>query len=144
MQVTPDQPDRQDLPLHGRLHRLPSESTPVLSVVSGEGRRANKLAGKRPLAGARVSRQNRPVVVQSKGGVMVEHRCPGPLFRRDFLRVGTLALGGLSLSDLLATRASAPPTSVIPPGPGPDNERPAAGREQARRDGRRGDPGPRG
>ncbi len=43
--------------------------------------------------------------------------CSGPPSRRDFLRVGLLALGGLSLSDLLAARARAGrddlPTSVI-------------------------------
>lgn len=42
--------------------------------------------------------------------------CPGPLQRRDFLRAGTLALGGLALSDVLAARAAAAApkrTSVI-------------------------------
>lgn len=43
--------------------------------------------------------------------------CPGPLRRREFLRLGTLALGGLGLADLLAARAAAqkpdPETSVI-------------------------------
>src|SRR5690242_8865118 len=45
--------------------------------------------------------------------------CRGPIRRREFLRLGTLALGGLSLSDLLAARAAAaagqtpPDTSVI-------------------------------
>jgi uncharacterized protein (DUF1501 family) len=42
--------------------------------------------------------------------------CPGPVTRRTFLRAGTLALGGLSLPDLLAARGSppaAPDTSVI-------------------------------
>jgi hypothetical protein len=43
--------------------------------------------------------------------------CPGPLRRREFLRVGTLALGGLTLPELLAKRAAAgtndPGTSVI-------------------------------
>jgi hypothetical protein len=33
--------------------------------------------------------------------------CPGPMRRREFLRVGTLALGGLGLADLLEARASA-------------------------------------
>ncbi len=33
--------------------------------------------------------------------------CPGPMPRREFLRVGTLALGGLSLSEVLARRAAA-------------------------------------
>jgi hypothetical protein len=33
--------------------------------------------------------------------------CPGPLSRREFLRAGTLALGGLELADLLAARAAA-------------------------------------
>jgi hypothetical protein len=33
--------------------------------------------------------------------------CRGPIRRREFLRLGTLALGGLSLSDLLKLRASA-------------------------------------
>src|SRR5438477_3764241 len=41
--------------------------------------------------------------------------CPGPMSRRAFLRVGTLALGGLTLPQLLAARASqkSRPTSVI-------------------------------
>lgn len=44
--------------------------------------------------------------------------CPGPVSRRTFLRAGALALGGLTLSDLLAARAragttAAPDTSVI-------------------------------
>ncbi|QDV32587.1 DUF1501 domain-containing protein [Tautonia plasticadhaerens] len=43
--------------------------------------------------------------------------CPGPIRRREFLRLGTLALGGLGLSDLLAARAGSgggdPDTSVI-------------------------------
>ncbi len=46
--------------------------------------------------------------------------CPGPLSRRDFLRVGSLALGGVGLSNLLGLRAAAreagqptPDTSVI-------------------------------
>ena len=33
--------------------------------------------------------------------------CPGPVSRRGFLEVGSLALGGLGLSDLLKARASA-------------------------------------
>lgn len=47
---------------------------------------------------------------------MLESSCRGPLRRREFLRLGTLALGGLGLSDLLAARgenASDPDTSVI-------------------------------
>src|SRR5262245_24911323 len=44
-------------------------------------------------------------------------RCRGPIGRREFLRIGGLALGGLSLSDVLAARAAArqtpPDTSVI-------------------------------
>ncbi len=43
--------------------------------------------------------------------------CPGPVSRRDFLRVGALALGGLTLPDFLAAHAAAgstpPDTSVI-------------------------------
>lgn len=43
--------------------------------------------------------------------------CPGPMRRREFLRIGTLALGGLALPDLLRVRAQAavspPDTSVI-------------------------------
>ena len=42
--------------------------------------------------------------------------CSGPLRRRGFLRLGTLALGGMGLADLLAVRAAAAPapdTSVI-------------------------------
>lgn len=34
-------------------------------------------------------------------------RCPGPVSRREFLQAGTLALGGLLLSDILAGRAAA-------------------------------------
>ena len=34
-------------------------------------------------------------------------RCRGPVNRRQFLRVGSLALGGASLSDVLAGRAAA-------------------------------------
>jgi len=46
---------------------------------------------------------------------MIRPTCHGPLRRREFLRVGTLALGGLSLPDLLAARASTSgqDTSVI-------------------------------
>ncbi|WP_298869212.1 DUF1501 domain-containing protein [uncultured Gimesia sp.] len=48
---------------------------------------------------------------------MHDSLCTGPLPRREFLRVGTLALGGLTLADLLAARAMAgvgdPETSVI-------------------------------
>jgi uncharacterized protein (DUF1501 family) len=32
--------------------------------------------------------------------------CPGPMPRREFLRVGTLALGGLTLAEVLAARAA--------------------------------------
>jgi uncharacterized protein (DUF1501 family) len=43
--------------------------------------------------------------------------CRGPLRRREFLRIGSLALGGLTLPDLLAARAMAgrkqPDTAVI-------------------------------
>src|SRR5215212_5904781 len=49
--------------------------------------------------------------------VMPVPSCTGPLRRREFLRLGTLALGGLGLADLLAARAAAarpdPDTSVI-------------------------------
>lgn len=34
-------------------------------------------------------------------------RCSGPLNRRELLRIGSLALGGLALSDVLAARAAA-------------------------------------
>src|SRR5262245_59010974 len=52
----------------------------------------------------------------ARGPLMLADRCPGPPDRRAFLRVGTLALGGLGLSDVLAARAAAgaaPDTSVI-------------------------------
>jgi len=46
--------------------------------------------------------------------------CPGPLPRRDFLKLGSLALGGGGISNLLALRTAAkelgqsmPDTSVI-------------------------------
>ncbi|HQU43333.1 MAG TPA: DUF1501 domain-containing protein, partial [Pirellulales bacterium] len=38
---------------------------------------------------------------------MIPARCPGPFPRREFLRLGTLALGGLGLSDILLARAAA-------------------------------------
>ena len=38
---------------------------------------------------------------------MNRSRCPGPINRREFLRVGSLALGGASLSEILAGRAAA-------------------------------------
>src|SRR5260221_14526531 len=48
---------------------------------------------------------------------MPDPSCPGPLRRREFLRLGLLAFGGLSLADLLAARAAAnrpdPNTTVI-------------------------------
>jgi len=47
---------------------------------------------------------------------MTQRRCTGPLDRREFLRVGALALGGMGLSDVLQARAAArssPDTSVI-------------------------------
>ena len=48
---------------------------------------------------------------------MPPHFCPGPPSRREFLRAGVLALGGLTLPQLLAARAAAgkesPVTSVI-------------------------------
>lgn len=37
--------------------------------------------------------------------------CPGPVSRREFLQVGMLTLGGLSLSDVLAARAATGQTS---------------------------------
>jgi len=48
---------------------------------------------------------------------MMDSICRGPIRRREFLRLGALALGGMGLSDLLAARAAAgkaaPDTSVI-------------------------------
>ena len=38
---------------------------------------------------------------------MMHSCCPGPLRRREFLRAGTLALGGLSMPELLRLRAEA-------------------------------------
>src|SRR5437879_13723965 len=53
----------------------------------------------------------------SESHAMPASSCNGPPRRREFLRLGTLALGGLGLSDLLSARAaSARPdadTSVI-------------------------------
>ncbi len=39
-------------------------------------------------------------------------RCPGPVARREFLQLGAFALGGLSLTDVLAQRASAGTTGA--------------------------------
>jgi hypothetical protein len=36
----------------------------------------------------------------------INRRCPGPMHRREFLKVGALALGGLSLADVLQARAA--------------------------------------
>ncbi len=44
---------------------------------------------------------------------MLTSPCPGPVNRRRFLQVGSLALGGLSLSDVLAGRASAGSTTAV-------------------------------
>src|SRR5690349_2003564 len=48
---------------------------------------------------------------------MPPYRCPGPPSRREFLRAGALALGGLTLPQLLAARTassdSPPDTAVI-------------------------------
>ena len=41
------------------------------------------------------------------GDCMPFSRCAGPLNRRDFIQVGSLALGGLSLTDVFAGRAAA-------------------------------------
>ena len=38
---------------------------------------------------------------------MEARRCPGPMRRREFLQAGVLAIGGLSLPEVLAARASA-------------------------------------
>ncbi|MEX0714661.1 MAG: DUF1501 domain-containing protein [Pirellulales bacterium] len=38
---------------------------------------------------------------------MLETKCGGPLARREFMRLGSLALGGMTLCDLLAARAAA-------------------------------------
>src|SRR4051794_37595475 len=58
------------------------------------------------------------MVRPSKGGpAMFAPSCPGPRRRREFLRLGLLTLGGMSLPDLLAARADTgrpdPETSVI-------------------------------
>jgi Protein of unknown function (DUF1501) len=42
---------------------------------------------------------------------VIPQRCPGPLDRRAFLRVGGLALGGLGLSEVVAARAAARSTA---------------------------------
>src|SRR5687767_7443203 len=46
------------------------------------------------------------------------HRCHGPIPRREFLRAGACALGGIGLTDVLRARSfagksAAPDTSVI-------------------------------
>src|ERR1700754_1385375 len=41
----------------------------------------------------------------------VPQHCSGPLARREFLRAGTLALGGLTLADMLAARHASAATS---------------------------------
>src|SRR5207302_327751 len=52
-----------------------------------------------------------------RGKAMSLRSCRGPVSRRQFLRLGALALGGLDLSNLLAARATAgasePDTAVI-------------------------------
>ncbi|MBI1325232.1 DUF1501 domain-containing protein [bacterium] len=46
---------------------------------------------------------------------MIENICQGPFRRREFLRLGSLALGGMALPESIAARAStqSPDTSVI-------------------------------
>src|SRR5215813_7694117 len=46
---------------------------------------------------------------------MAHARCPGPLTRRGFIRLGALALGGWHVPQLLRAQANvpSPPTSVI-------------------------------
>lgn len=41
-------------------------------------------------------------------------RCPGPVSRRSFLRIGSLGVGGLGLSELLRLRAEASPATASP------------------------------
>jgi len=41
---------------------------------------------------------------------MAPLNCPGPIARREFLRIGTFALGGMALPDLLRARALAGPS----------------------------------
>ena len=43
---------------------------------------------------------------------MTKSLCRGPATRREFLRVGVSALGGLGLADVLAARAAAGPRST--------------------------------
>ena len=45
---------------------------------------------------------------------MNSSRCIGPVSRRSFLKVGTLGVGGLSLSDVFRLRAAAGETNVAP------------------------------
>src|SRR5438309_1743784 len=51
----------------------------------------------------------------SRSALMAHASCPGPMSRRAFVRLGALALGGLTLPQLEAARAShgSRPTSVI-------------------------------
>ncbi|MEO1981693.1 MAG: DUF1501 domain-containing protein, partial [Fuerstiella sp.] len=37
----------------------------------------------------------------------MDKRCPGPMRRRELLQIGSFALGGLALTDVLAGRAAA-------------------------------------
>ena len=40
----------------------------------------------------------------------LQPNCPGPLRRREFLQVGALALGGITLPEVLAARAASGPS----------------------------------
>jgi hypothetical protein len=46
---------------------------------------------------------------------MTARACLGPMRRREFLRLGTLALGGATLGDLLRMRAAAAQGAASPP-----------------------------
>src|SRR5262249_55721694 len=48
--------------------------------------------------------------IHHTGDVMRKPRCPGPVDRRTFLRAGALALGGLTVPELLAARGAGPST----------------------------------
>jgi hypothetical protein len=44
---------------------------------------------------------------------MLRQSCPGPIRRREFLQLGSLSLGGLSLKDVLAQRDAAGSTAPV-------------------------------
>src|SRR5262245_42018103 len=68
------------------------------------------------MAPSRFGRPHGGPTRSGQGGIMTPKPCPGPVSRREFLRAGMLALGGMTLPEILAAREASggtADTSVI-------------------------------